>query len=791
MVPRAVLTQRGAKLPLRAAGVPMVRPEAHGPSAGSPQAAHPQDNRLAAITIDYPEQGSIFPPEITPPTFIWHDLAEGANLWRIEIAFSDGSPGMQVKSHGERLRIGEIDQRCIAPTNELPKLTPEQASAWTWKPTEEDWAAIKKHSTEHTATVTVTGFREQNLGQPVSHGQVTFMTSKDPVGGSIFYRDVPLMPSDLEKGIIKPLPKSALPLVGWRLRDVSKPESRLLLTGMHTCANCHSFSHDGKTLGIDLDGPQNDKGLYAVVNVKPQMSIRNEDVISWNSFQSNPVGQMRVGFMSRVSPDGRYVMTTIDGSYYVENFKDYRFLQVFYPTRGILEYYNRATGEKKALPGADDPRYVQTGADWSPDSKYLVYARANAREPYPEGETSAEHANDPQETPIQYDIYRIPFNEGKGGKPEAIAGASQDDMSNSFPRVSPDGRWIVFVKCRNAQLMRPDSQLYIVPAQGGEARRMRCNTSLMNSWHSFSPNSHWMVFSSKSRSPYTQMYLTHLDETGQDSPAILIDNSTAANRAVNIPEFVNIPPDGMMKIDVPAVESYRLFDIAVDLTSAGKIDEAIEEWNQALALDPTDFRARNNLGAALLRTGKIDAGIAEFQKVLQTNPKYADAYDNLGIALLQEGKVDEGIVQFQKALEINPNHTQTHANLGNAYYMKGKDADALAQWREALRTDPNLLALLSQSAWVLSTSPDASVRNGAEALELAQRAAQISKEQDPSVLDTLAAAYAETGKFSEAVETAQKALELAAQQENAESLVEGLKARCALYQANTPFRDTQ
>ena len=92
------------------------------------------------------------------------------------------------------------------------------------------------------------------------------------------------------------------------------------------------------------------------------------------------------------------------------------------------------------------------------------------------------------------------------------------------------------------------------------------------------------------------MYLTHLDENGQDSPAILIDNSTAANRAVNIPEFVNIPPDGLMNIDVPAVESYRLFDLAVDLTSAGKIDEAIVDWNKALELDPTDFRARNNLG---------------------------------------------------------------------------------------------------------------------------------------------------------------------------------------------------
>ena len=171
----------------------------------------------------------------------------------------------------------------------------------------------------------------------------------------------------------------------------------------------------------------------------------------------------------------------------------------------------------------------------------------------------AERANDPNETQIQYDLYRIPFNDGKGGRAEPIAGASRNGMSNSFPKVSPDGRWIVFVQCRNGQLMRPDSQLYIVPAGGGQARRMRCNTPLMNSWHSFSPNGRWLVFSSKSRSPYTQMFLTHIwTKTGNDSPAILIENATAANRAVNIPEFVNIPPDGLLKIDAPVTDYYRL-----------------------------------------------------------------------------------------------------------------------------------------------------------------------------------------------------------------------------------------
>src|SRR5204863_690303 len=134
--------------------------------------------------------------------------------------------------------------------------------------------------------------------------------------------------------------------------------------------------------------------------------------------------------------------------------------------------------------------------------------------PYYQGQKTAEYANDPNETQIQYDLYRVPFNGGRGGTPERITGASQNGMSNNFPKVSPDGRWIVFVQNRNGLLMRPDSRLYIVPAQGGKARQMQCNTPLMNSWHSFSPNGRSLAFSSKSRSPYTQLYLTHLHKHG-------------------------------------------------------------------------------------------------------------------------------------------------------------------------------------------------------------------------------------------------------------------------------------
>src|ERR1035438_9728767 len=230
--------------------------------------------KLAAVTIDYPLQGSIFPPEITPPTFIWHDPAGTATSWRIDVSFADGSPAIHAQSKGEALAVGEIDMRCISSTNELPTVSPELAGGHTWVPDEATWTAIKNHSVGTRATVTVSGINASASGAAVSLGQVSFETSKDPLGAPIFYRDVPLMPSETEKGVIKPLDSSAIPLIKWRLRDVSQPSSRVVLEGMHTCANCHSFSRDGKTMGLDMDGPQNDKGLYALVSVKTNGSWR-------------------------------------------------------------------------------------------------------------------------------------------------------------------------------------------------------------------------------------------------------------------------------------------------------------------------------------------------------------------------------------------------------------------------------------------------------------------------------------------------------------------------------------
>jgi len=790
-----------------------------------------RDVALAPVTIDYPENGALFPPEIGAPTFLWRDSAGSARAWLIEVTFADGSPAIRVQSPGERLEIGEIDPRAVSSNNEPPRLTPEQAAERTWKPDSGVWSEIKKHSVAHPAQVSISGFRDGKLHNAVSRGSVAIQTSRDPVGAPIFYRDVPLMPSESEKGVIKPLAQAAIPLIAWRLRDIAEPHGKVVLEGMHTCANCHSFSADGKTMGIDLDGPQNDKGLYAIAKVEPRMSIRNEDVITWKSFRDQPSGPMRVGFMSRISPDGRYVVTTVgvdqdlSRNYYVQNFKDYRFLQVFYATRGVLTVYDRTTGQRHSLPGADDPRFVQCNAVWSPDGKYLVFARAEGKDAYPPGAKPAEYANDPNETQIQYDLYRIPFNGGLGGQAEPVAGASHNGKSNSFPRISPDGRWLVFVEASNGLLMRPDSQLYIVPAAGGVARRMRANTPLMNSWHSFSPNGRWMVFSSKARSPYTQMYLTHIDEEGNDSPAILIEGSTAANRAVNLPEFVNIPADGLLKIDTPAAEFYTRFDRAWEVSQKGDQEAAAAAWRSALELNPEDARANNNLGFALARLGKLDEAIACWETALRSNDQFTEVRENLahaletqGVASLQKGALDEALVRLRRAVQLKPDDAGSRYNLGLALLRKSKFEEAIAQFRQALAldardpqthndlgvalsltrqfeeavvqfraaisADPQFAQAQSNLAWLLATSPEAAVRDGAEALKLAASAVDLTHGGDPRALDALAAAYAETGRFPEAVEAARRALAVAAPR-----LVPAVKARIAMYERQEPFRE--
>jgi tetratricopeptide (TPR) repeat protein len=258
------------------------------------------------------------------------------------------------------------------------------------------------------------------------------------------------------------------------------------------------------------------------------------------------------------------------------------------------------------------------------------------------------------------------------------------------------------------------------------------------------------------------------------------------------------------------------------LVAQGHLDDAIAQYERAAAINPADAEAHNNLGVTLFGIGRPDDAIAHYQKALEIWPEYAEAscnladaliakgdFDgaigrytaclagipdqeeaqyNLASALLRRGRTDEAIIQYQKVLEMHPESADAHANLGSAWLAKGRVRDAVVEYTKALQNSPENLAALSNLAWLLATSGDPTLRNGSEAVRLAERADSASSRSDthPTVLRILAAAYAEAGQFAEAKETAQHALEAANIQGNT-TLADALQGELALYDLGLPY----
>ena len=231
-------------------------------------------------------------------------------------------------------------------------------------------------------------------------------------------------------------------------------------------------------------------------------------------------------------------------------------------------------------------------------------------------------------------------------------------------------------------------------------------------------------------------------------------------------------------------------DVGNLLTSCGQFDEAIAHFRAVLKTKPDYAEVHYNLGSALLRKGQIDEAASHFRDALATKPDLAEAHCNLGIALAKRGQFDEAISHYQQALAIKPDSAALHDNLDIARDRREGILKDLAERRELLRTRPNDVALLNDTAWVLATNPNASIRNGTEAVGLAQHAVKLTDGKESSFLDTLAAAYAEAGRFSEAAKTAEQALALAASQNNT-SLADALRSRIKLYQSGFAYRETQ
>jgi Flp pilus assembly protein TadD len=218
-----------------------------------------------------------------------------------------------------------------------------------------------------------------------------------------------------------------------------------------------------------------------------------------------------------------------------------------------------------------------------------------------------------------------------------------------------------------------------------------------------------------------------------------------------------------------------------------RMDEAIIQYQKALEIKPDFAEAHNNLGYSLLQIGRVNEAITHFQRTLEIKPDFAEAHKTLGDSLLQIGRVDEAIVHYRKAIELRPGLVEAYNNLGNAFCRKRMAAEAMAYYQKAIELQPQFIPAQINLAWMLATWREPSVRNGGKAVALAKQANQFSKDKDPLILRTLAAAYAEAGRFPEAVLTAKQALALAVTQSNT-GLTNVLQTEIELYQTNSPCR---
>jgi protein O-mannosyl-transferase len=233
------------------------------------------------------------------------------------------------------------------------------------------------------------------------------------------------------------------------------------------------------------------------------------------------------------------------------------------------------------------------------------------------------------------------------------------------------------------------------------------------------------------------------------------------------------------------------YGLGLTLVEAGKPEKAVDEFQSAVGMAPDYAEARNNLGYLRFRQGRMDDAITQFQAALLIQPDYAESHNNLGLVYHAQGRLDDAIDEYLEAGRLKPDYAEAHFNLANIYNQQGHTDEATAEYEKAIELRPNLQPArqaLRAIAWVMATNPDTVKRNGPQALKLAEQLSQSSDGNDVSDLATLAAAYAETGKYSDAVKTASQARQLALSQ-NYTALAAALQRQIELYQAGQPLRD--
>ena len=342
----------------------------------------------------------------------------------------------------------------------------------------------------------------------------------------------------------------------------------------------------------------------------------------------------------------------------------------------------------------------------------------------------------------------------------------------------------------------------------------------MNSWHSWSPNGKWLVFSSKANSPYTQLFLTHIDEQGNSTPPVLLSRFTSRRTGGEHPRIRHRRPDAIKRIheefvdDISylrtglsnarrghyelAIEAYRkvlelnpenkgVHDaLGVSLLHLGRLEEARDAFLKAIEVEPSTS-AYCNLGSTLAQLGQLEEAVKRFRQAVEKDPKFSLARYQLGTALLQLGATEEGKAHLVEAVQLAPDDILARYDLAGVLLQEGKFGEVVDHYQHIVKQQPNYLPALLGLASLRATSTDATIRSGDEAVTMAAESCELTGRREAQPLDVLGMAYAEAGRFSEATSAARDALKIARAAKD-EVLAKAIEERLDLYLQHRPFR---
>ncbi len=439
-----------------------------------------RENVLCAhLKITNPYEGSSFPRNIAAPEFRWEDRTD--NLWMVSLTAPGWNEPVRVVTNGRG-----------------------------WRPDAALWERVKSSGAGGNVTLEVRGIRAEGTaraGDTVYADSISFHVSEYDADPMIIYR------------MVTPLFHAfKTPDIWWR--DITSFNKGLFYPGDGVyCTNCHAFPGSPDLKREDLE---------VAIAVRKQLGKPTYRILGLYNFASRVGRTLGINsFFMSWDPLGTKMIACKGVEIYSKPLVTLE-AQEFFVRHADIVVVDAKTLKEEPLPGASTAEYMETFPAWSPDGKTILFARAE------------EMGDEWHET--KFNLYRLAYNDGKGGTPEPVSDACDNGLSNFFPRFSPDGKWIVFNKADWSSLVAPTADLYIMSTQpGSRPRKLECNVDYaMDSWHSWSSNSRWLLFATKRRDGiFATVMMTEIDENGHASPPIELptkDGNTMM--CYNVPEFM-------------------------------------------------------------------------------------------------------------------------------------------------------------------------------------------------------------------------------------------------------------